>query len=100
MKLLIIMLIVYGVSNIMIFSSIFKKWREFWDKHSPNFFGELFNCMICLPFWVGAVASIFIFSISKHYLIVDNLLLGTFLDASLSSGGVWLIHNLQEKLER
>jgi hypothetical protein len=84
----------------MIFSSIFKGWRNFWSRISPNIFGELFSCMICLPFWIGILLSLFTFSISYLYLGVTNVYISTFLDGCLTSGGIWLIHTLQEKLEK
>ena len=100
MELLVVLLIAYGMSNIMVFSSIFQKWRDFWTRVSPNFFGELFTCMICLPFWVGVLLSLFVFSVSSTYLDINSTILSTFVDACLTSGGVWLIHTLQEKLEK
>jgi len=84
----------------MVFSSIFKWWRNLWSRWSPNFFGELFSCMICLPFYVGILLSLFIFSVSGVYLGVGSVYLAAFLDGCFASGGVWLIHSLQEKLER
>jgi len=100
MELLVVLLIAYGMSNIMVFSSIFQKWRDFWVRVSPNFFGELFTCMICLPFWVGVLLSLFVFSVSSTYLDINSTILSAFVDACLTSGGVWLIHTLQEKLEK
>jgi hypothetical protein len=100
MEILIWFLIAYGVSNIMVFSSIFKGWRDFWTRVSPKFFGDLFTCMICLPFWIGILLSLFIFSLSGVYLDVDNIYISSFLDGTLTSGGVWLIHTMQEKLEK
>ena len=100
MKLLVVLLFAYGMSNIMVFSSIFEKWRNFWTRISPNFFGELFTCMICLPFWVGILLSLFVFSVSSTYLDINSTILSAFVDAFLTSGGVWLIHTLQEKLEK
>ena len=99
MELLIFILIAYGASNIMVFSSIFKKWRKIFLKISPNFFGELFNCMICLPFWWGVIISIFFYS-PTLILSPDNIILTTFFDACLASGSVWLLHTLQENLEK
>tara|TARA_R110000796_G_scaffold252137_1_gene385312 strand:- start:11190 stop:11486 length:297 start_codon:yes stop_codon:yes gene_type:complete len=98
MELLVFLLIAYGITNIMVFSTIFEKWRNFWVRVSPNFFGNLFTCMMCLPFWVGVLLSYFAFPISGRYL--DSMLLGIFLDGCLTSGSVWLIHTLQEKLEK
>jgi len=111
MKLLIFLLIAYGVSNIIIFGSIFKKWRDFWSKISPTFWGMLFTCMICLPTWVGFLGSALIWSPTEHYEIVTNGLnvglftisksfISVFLDGCLTSGVVWLIHSFQEAIER
>jgi hypothetical protein len=90
----------YGASNIMVFSSLFKRWREFWLRVSPNFFGELATCMICIPFWWGVILSLLVFSPAITYLGVTSLALATFLDGCLSSGGVWLVHTIQESLEK
>jgi hypothetical protein len=100
MDLIVFLLTAYGISNIMVFSSIFSKWRDFWNRVSPNFFGDLFTCMICLPFWVGVILSSFIFSISDNYLGINSVVLSSFIDACLTSGGVWLIHTIQEKIEK
>jgi len=100
MGLLIFILICYGASNIMVFSSLFKKWREFWLRISPNFFGELFTCMICLPTWWGIMISLIVFSPAITYLGITSIFLAAFLDGCLASGSVWLIHTLQEKLEK
>ena len=112
MKLLIFLLIAYGVSNIVVFSSIFAKWRNFWSNVSPNFWGTLFTCMICFPTWVGFFGSALIWSPTEHYEVVTNGLnffhlftipkglISTFLDGCLTSGSVWLIHSLQEGIER
>jgi len=100
MDLLVFILVSYGIANIMIYSSIFAKWREFWNNVSPNFFGELFSCMICLPFWIGIFLSFTLFSITGNYFNTPSLFISAFFDGCLASGGVWLVHNLQEKLER
>jgi hypothetical protein len=100
MDLIVFLLVAYGIANIMIFSSIFKWWRTFWGNWSPNFLGELFSCMICLPFWIGIFLSVFVYSISETYLGLEPDIFTWFLDGCLTSGAVWLIHTLQEKLEK
>ena len=112
MKFLIFIFISYGMSNIIVFSSIFENWRNFWSKVNPKFFGTLFSCMICWPFWNGVLGSYLIWSPTLYYEIVTsdisffNLfnipkeLISIFLDGCLSSGIVWLIHTLQESMER
>jgi hypothetical protein len=99
MILILFILISYGISNIMVFSSIFKVWRNFWVRISPNIFGELFTCMICLPVWVGIIISFLGMSPTLHYFDTPTWL-GWILDGFLASGGVWLLHTLQESLEK
>ena len=111
MKLLIFLLVAYGISNILVFGSIFKGWRNFWSTVNPNFFGTLFTCMICLPTYVGFFGSWLVWSPTEYYGIVTeglNLglftipkgLISVFLDGCLTSGSVWLIHSFQEGIER
>lgn len=112
MKLALFLAIAYGISNIVVFSSIFKGWRTFWEGVSPNFWGTLFTCMICFPTWVGFLGSALIWSPTEYYGVVTeglnvfNLftipkgLITVFLDGCLTSGCVWLIHSFQEALER
>jgi len=101
MKLLIYILITYGASNIVVFSTIFEGIRKWLKKNSPNFLGELINCMICFPFWFGVLLSIIIYSPSIEMLGVrGGIILGAFLDGCLASGSVWLIHTIQESIEK
>jgi len=109
-NLFIFMLVAYGASNIMVFSTIFSKWRTFFKVGStnPGFSGKLFGCMMCLPFWWGVILSLLMFSPALSTGIQDIVIkgftfpkeiLGTFFDGCLASGGVWFIHTIQEKLE-
>lgn len=112
MKLTLFLLIAYGISNIIVFGSIFKGWRDFWSNVSPNFFGMLFTCMICLPTWVGFLGSALVWSPTLEYQVVtqdvsffglftiSKVFIATFLDGCLTSGAVWLLHSLQEAVER
>ena len=106
MNLILFVLTCYGISNIVIYGSIFESFRKYWEKVSPKFFGKLFKCMICLPTYVG-----FFISIGAHVtghlqfspfasmgLSIDYI--SIFLDGCLASGSVWLIHTYQEYLER
>lgn len=117
MNLLVFILTCYGISNIVIYGSIFNSFREYWNRLSPNFFGKLFSCMICLPTYVG-----FFISIGAHmtgllqfspfasmgmdtwvrlpYTELYLFPIAVFLDGCLASGSVWLVHTLQEHLER
>ena len=55
MEVLLIILLTYGISNIIVFGSIFEKWRETAEIYNPKFFGKLLTCMMCTPFWVGFI---------------------------------------------
>lgn len=111
-ELFIFLVTAYGASNIMIFGSIFDKWRNLFgvNKDNPPFFGKLFGCMMCLPFWWGVILSIFMYSPTLYTGLMTDItifnftlskeVLSTFFDGCLSSGGVWFIHTVQEKIER
>ena len=106
MELILFILVTYGISNIIIYGSIFEGFREFWNDISPGFFGKLLGCMLCLPTWVG----IFL-SLGSHLLDFTQFSpfasygltmapLAIFLDGCLASGCVWLIHTVQSAIER
>lgn len=109
--LLTFILVAYGASNIMAYSSIFEKWRNLFHKISPTFWGEFFTCMICLPFWWGVILCSVGFSPLLTILSIINInvfglfliqaiYIKIFLSGCLASGSVWLLHTLQEKLEK
>ena len=105
MEVLLIILVGYGISNIIVFGSIFESLREYAIAFSPNFWGKLLSCMMCTPFWVGfflSLGSVLTgytqFSPFYSYKL-ECLWLSIFLDSCLISGTTWLIHTIQEKLE-
>lgn len=104
MKVIIFMLLTYGIVNIAVFGSIFEGWRNFWNKVNPSFFGSLMSCPMCLSFWVGAILSgVFIHlgyvtPMTTYGITMTSL--AVFLDASFASGCVWIIHQFEEFLER
>jgi len=103
MGILIFILLSYGISNIVVYGSIFNGFRDFWSKFNPSFFGKLFTCMMCFPTWVGFVLSTTFQLLGYDTPMVeygiDNIYLAIFLDGCLTSGGVWLLHTVQEYLE-
>lgn len=105
MELILIILLSYGISNIIVHGSIFEKLRNKADDINPGFFGSLLGCMMCTPFWVGFFLSLSFqlggysnLSPLAHY-GVDCIYLSVFLDACLISGTTWLIHTFQEHFE-
>ncbi len=106
MELILFVLLNYGVSNIIVHSSIFLGFREFFEKVSPNFFGVLFNCMICTPFWTGAFFTVLFKFVGSDLIPYDLgesvflVILSVFLNSCLSSGSVFVLHTIQERFER
>ena len=95
----------YAISNHFVYAH---GPMHIYDKIHPNL-GELFSCMICFPTWVGMILS------ATNSLSLPALKLTPFmlllsgnapwwiimiLDGFFASGIVWLIHTLQEALER
>lgn len=102
---------VYGLSNMMVFSSgpfnIFEKIRE-WSSYISEHFSTLFNCMICLPANIGWIMSLIDWFLLPTIGITPfNILLhGTNLwwialicDCCFTSGIVWIIHNVESFFE-
>jgi len=103
---------VYGVSNHFVYAHgpfhIYDKIRELATKIHTNL-GELFQCMICFPTWVGMFATLANVFIAPTVRLTPFMILlyGTtpwwiimILDGFFTSGIVWLINTLQEALER
>ena len=103
---------VYGISNTIVFANgpfhIFKKMHEYLEDNYPML-NEGLSCMICCPWWVGMVISSInilffpMFAITPmNYLLADKLLFPfiIFLDGAIASGMNWLIHTIQEAVER
>jgi hypothetical protein len=87
MDLLYFIFAAYGMTQIIIFGSIFNKIRP--SKNWMGGLGKLFHCPMCMGFWVG----VFLFGINSHtelfsfeYNIVNALILGC-----LSSGTSYLL---------
>ena len=102
----------YSISNHFVFAHgpmhLYDKIRDIAAKIHPNL-GELMNCMICFPTWVGFVLSVlnslFVPSLSLTPMML--LLGGTapwwvimIFDGFFASGISWLINTIQEALER
>ena len=109
MNTLLFILVFYGLSNIIVYGTIFGSMREFLTKKSPNFWGKLVSCMMCFPTWAGFFLSLTFFSPSLYYGLGDlnlglftipNEVTSVFFDGMLASGTTWLIHTFQEMAER
>ena len=93
----------FGLSNIIVYGKIFQTQRDYITSHS-NFFGSLINCIMCFSFWSGIILSL-IYSPSNALLFNFNtslplIVLSSVIDGLYSSGSVYLINTIIEKLER
>lgn len=102
----------YGIALLVTQSNgpfhIFEKWRNF--SHSIHEqFGELFTCMMCFSTWVGlALSLINSLFFPSVYFTPFNVILGSvapwwfiaILDMGFTCAVVWLIHQLEEMMER
>ena len=87
MDLIYFILTAYGLTQILIFGSIFNKIRP--SKKWLNGFGKLFHCPMCMGFWVGA----FLFGINKwtELFTFEYTLANIFILGWLSSGTCYLM---------
>ncbi len=105
---LIFILICYGACNNLIFGSIFEGFRTFLSNFGTGGYSlyKLFTCFMCLGTWMGFAVSLIMTYFGYSNLTpmgsygITNIYLATFLNGLLTTGGVWLIHTLQEALER
>jgi hypothetical protein len=103
MNILAFLLISYGACNNMIFGSIFEGFRNFIAKLGTGGYSlyKLFTCFMCLSTWMGfAITGILLLTNTPTPLSISNPWLCIFLHGLLSTGGVWIIHTIQEAFER
>ena len=101
-------LMAYGMSQILVYGSIFEslraglyKWGA--DEHAPfqslgEFLSGLISCPLCFSTWGGFVLSLLVFSPTNH---IFNTPLGYswFFDGITSAGAVWAINGIIEWFE-
>ncbi len=102
----------YGIACIVVYANgpfhIFEKWRNF--AHSIHEqFGELFTCMLCFSTWIGLTLSLIdAFLLTSVTFTPFNVILWgvapfwfiMIMDMGFTSGCVWLLHQLEEMMER
>lgn len=105
---LVFILVSYGICNNIIYGSIFQGFRNFLKNFGTGGYSlhKLFNCFMCLSTWVGFGLTL-IFNYFNYLSLtpfgmmgITELYLVVFLNGMVSTAGVWLIHTLQEMLER
>ena len=97
----------YGMTQIIVYGSIFKSTRYSIEKMgnaripliSPlfNFIHGIVSCMMCCSTWVGFFMSLFFSPFT--FFIGLHPAFGLFFDGMLASGGVWAINAIVEWFE-
>jgi hypothetical protein len=87
----------YGMTNILVWGSIFENQRTWIKKHS-KFFGDLISCTLCTGTWVGFFMSLVLGGLTNQYFNVPWYI-SLFIDGMFSAGSVWLINSMSEFLE-
>ena len=80
----------YGMTQIIVYGSIFNKIRP--TKKSFNGLGELFHCPMCMGFWVG----VFLFCINgmTELFTFDYTVANLLICGCVSSGASYILNTL------
>ena len=107
-QLLLWMFMAYGMTNILVYGSIFNGTRQFikeWgeDKTTAlngffHFISGIITCMMCCSTWVGFFFGFFLYS-PVHEILSVSTLWSWFFDGMLASGAVWAINGIVEWFE-
>lgn len=107
-QLILWMIMAYGMTNILVYGSIFENVRNFIKKRAslPGtlfhgffvFLADMLGCMMCCSTWVGFFFGMFLFSPVQNFLEVNGWV-SWFFDGMLASGSVWAINSIIEWFE-
>lgn len=107
-QLILWMFIAYGLSNIVVYGSIFNGPRNFINKWGTNettpfqelgaFISKMISCMMCFGFHCGWFLSLLLYS-PVHELLGATNFVSWFFDGMLASGSVWVINAIVEWFE-
>ena len=99
---------IYGLSNILVYGSIFNGPRNKINSLASNeytpfqgfwvFLSDMLKCMMCTPTWVGFFFGIFVYS-PMHELLGVNPFVSWSLDGMLASGTTWMTNSIIEWFE-
>lgn len=104
-ELVLFSLVVYGITNIVVYGKIFNNIRTFAIKINPSFLGQLMTCMMCSGTWAGFIVSSTLYYFNLHHLSpmvhwgINIPWLAIFLDGCLASGTTWGINVILEYFE-
>ncbi len=102
------MVMTYGMSNILVYGSIFNGPRNAINRWASNeftpfnglwvFLSDMLKCMMCTPTWLGFFFGIFLYS-PVHNILGVSPFVSWFFDGMLASGSVWAINSIVEWFE-
>ena len=104
MNLLIWAVVAYGMTNILVYGSIFNDLRNKIHRWGDSkgllsglgsFLSGLISCVLCTSTWVGFFFSLTLFS-PWHEMIGLNQYISIFFDGMLSAGAVWALNGIIE----
>ena len=85
MSLVYFILVAFGLTQIVVFGSIFEKIRP-----KAGFWGDLFNCPMCVGFHVGWI--LWLFSGNTELFSFDYSIITAFMLSCLSSGTSYILN--------
>ena len=107
MEIFLWILTAYGMTNILVYGSIFEGLRQSRHKMAETlipvitpmfkFVSGLISCVMCTSTWVGFFMSLFYSPFTYYYGLHPAF--GLFFDGMLASGGVWAINAIVEWFE-
>ena len=107
-QLILWMIMAYGMTNIIVYGSIFSVPRNAINKASNTpkfplrgffiFLSDTIKCMMCASTWIGFFFGIFLYS-PIHETLGINHLVSWFFDGMFASGSVWAINSIIEWFE-
>lgn len=107
-QLILWMILAYGLSNIVVYGSIFNGPRNFINKLAADeytlfhgfwvFVSDMIKCMMCFGFHCGWFLALTIYS-PVNQILGTNPFISWFFDAMLASGSTWAINSIIEWFE-
>ena len=107
-QLLLWMVMAYGMTNIIVYGSIFNGPRNYIFNEAEHgdgllhgfwvFVSNMIKCMMCVSTWIGFFYGIFLYS-PVHEILGVTPWASWFFDGMLASGSVWAINAIIEWYE-
>jgi hypothetical protein len=107
-QLILWMMMAYGITNIIVYGSIFNRPRKVINKASNTpgfplrgffiFVSDMIKCVMCASTWIGFFYGIFLYS-PVHEILGVTSWVSWFFDGMLASGSVWAINAIIEWFE-